>query len=125
MKTGDERRILFVVNQPGNARVLTQAVTEIGVSAMTAASEAELRTTLEGETPDAALVDVSGFGHGAWGLCDLLHARGIPFIVLSPGTVDRADARLLQSGAASVLHKPVAKDALLALLENLDGDEPD
>lgn len=120
MSMANGGRILLVVHQPGNAKVLGQAVTEIGVTAVTAASESALEHCLaEPESPRAALVDVSGFGAQVWSLCSLLHDHDIPFVVMSPGRDQEASNRSVEYGASTVLQKPIAKDALLNLLKSL------
>lgn len=113
--------VLLVVQHPGNARVLRQAVAEIGMQAVHADSATSLEASLAGpEAPRAALVDVSGFGTGVWSLCQRLQAAAIPFIVMSPPRDQRAGNHSLAYGATSVLHKPVAKDGLLQLLRSLN-----
>lgn len=117
-------KLLLVVHHPGNAKVLGQAAAEIGMIAVMAATEAQLREHLTATEPaQAALVDASGFGQGAWPLCGLLYEHGIPFVVMAAARDREAGSRSLQCGAASVLQKPVAKDALLKLLQTLSGQD--
>jgi DNA-binding response OmpR family regulator len=69
--------------------------------------------------PQLALVDVSGFGAVAWQMCEELRRRNVPFVVMSaPQELDIAHGSL-KYGAASVLQKPVAKSALLQLVQSL------
>ncbi len=122
MSTHDNGRIVLVVHQPGNAKVLGQAVAEIGMTAVTAASKSVLKTRLaEPDAARAALVDVSGFGSQVWPLCSLLHDHDIPFVVMSPARDQEASTRSVQYGASTVLQKPIAKEALLNLLKSLSG----
>ncbi len=122
MSAAEGERIILVVHQPGNAKVLAQAVSEIGMTAATANSESALSTCLaDAETARAALVDVSGFGPQVWSLCSRLHERDIPFVVMSPARDHEASSRSVEYGASTVLQKPVAKNALLNLLKSLSG----
>lgn len=122
MSAGENGRIILVVHQPGNAKVLGQAVSEIGMTAVTAASESALEACLaDTETARAALVDVSGFGSQVWSLCSLLHDHDIPFVVMSPARDQKASTRSVQYGASTVMQKPIAKEALLNLLKSLSG----
>lgn len=113
-------RILLVVRHAGNARVLEQAITEVGMTAAHVDSEAEMMRLLsEPAPPGIALVDASGFGSHVWSLCDQLSEAAMPFVVMSAPKDHQASNRSLTHGAAKVLDKPVAKDALLNLLESL------
>jgi DNA-binding NtrC family response regulator len=112
--------VLLVVRQQGNARVLAQAVEEAGLTPAHAPSASEIKRWLTGpEPPSVALVDTSGFGGDVWSLCHQLHENGIAFVVLA-GSRDRtASSQSLACGAARVIEKPVAKEALLNLLQSL------
>ena len=108
------------MNQPGNARVLKQAVAEIGITGVEVNSESELNAELMSESPaSAALVDVTGFGNKVWKFCELLQENEIPFVALSTPGEHALGNRSLSYGATSVLQKPVAKAALLELVRNL------
>ncbi len=121
MSARADKRIVIIVHEPGNRRVLGQAVAEIGRTPVAIDSEDALRACLTDDNPPrAALVDTSGFGHAVWALCGLLHEHEIPFLVLSTAKDHEASHRSLEYGAASVLSKPVTKDALLKLLQSLD-----
>ena len=115
-------RVLLIVHSPGNARVLGQAVQEIGAAPVHVDSEQGLHTHLaQSERAHAALVDVAGFSTTVWNLCRLLHENEIPFIVISPERDQLASSRSFEYGASTVLQKPVAKDAVLSLLRSLSG----
>lgn len=122
MTTAASQRVLLAVRHIGNARVLAQAVAEIDMTAVHAVSESELNAILTGpDPPGVALVDTSGFGQDVWLLCHLLHEHEIPFVVMSAAR-DRMDGNCtLTHGAVNVLEKPVAKKALLRLLQSLCG----
>jgi|GEM_PF-2688143 len=114
-------RVILVMKRPGNARVLDEAVAEVGMTGVGVSSERALRRALESEgRAHAALVDVSGFGSSVRELCRLLQAHEVPFAVLSTPEDAAAGSCTLEYGAASVLQKPVARSALLALVRSLD-----
>lgn len=122
----DERKhdakapLILVMKHPGNARVLKDAVAEIGLTAVEASSEADLQAELARMgSSRSALVDVSGFGDTVWKLCDLLQRHNVPFVVLSTPQDTAASSRSLTYGATSVLQKPVAKAALLQLVRDI------
>lgn len=118
--TAPVKRVLLVVRQPGNTRVLDQAVREIGMAATTASSQDEMAQALAAiDEPNIALVDASGFGPGLWPLCEQLHESGVPFVVMSASRDREAGDQSLAYGAARVVEKPVAKEALLQLLRSL------
>ena len=112
--------VILIVYQPGNARVLARAAEEAGMAAARASTADELQALLnQREGHWVALVDPSGFGETVWPMCQRLQDHGIPFVVLSTNRDRDAGNRSLQYGAASVLYKPVAKEALLNLLRSL------
>lgn len=112
--------VLLVMKQPGNLRVLQQALEPLGFASIGILSAEQLGTALAGTPPPhIGLVDVSGFGPAALQICESLHARGVRFVVLSAPQQAAAGGRALSCGAASVLEKPVARSALLQLLASL------
>ncbi|MCG6659780.1 response regulator transcription factor [Halomonas campisalis] len=114
------RGVILIVRQPGNAQVLAAATEEAGMDAARASTADELQALLV--QPDGhwvALVDPAGFGEAVWPLCQQLQDCRVPFVVLSASQDCDAGNRSLQYGAASVLQKPVAKAALLKLLQSL------
>lgn len=120
MTPGKDKRIILIVHNPGNAKVLAEAVADIGMTAVNVNSSTALTEYLSApEMTHAALVDVSGFGQSVWSLCKQLHEYNIPFVVMSPASYRNAGERSLECGASSVIQKPIAKDALLKLLSTL------
>jgi DNA-binding NtrC family response regulator len=112
--------VLLVVRQQGNARVLSQAVAEVGMTSHHIASaDAIARVLTETETPSVALVDTAGFGAEVWSLCHQLHDSGIPFVVMGAARDGTASSQTYAYGAANVIEKPIAKEALLNLLQSL------
>lgn len=112
--------ILLVMRKPGNVRVMQQALDQLGYSGMGIASEAQLQAALaESQPPRLGVVDVADFDACVWPMCARLSDHSIPFIVLSAPQAPNLANRSLAYGAASVLHKPIAKSALLQLIHCL------
>lgn len=113
-------RVILVMKQPGNIHVLEQAVAEVDMTGIGVSSEDELVAELQREVPArTALVDVTGFGREVWRLCELLQQHEVTFVVLSTARDAKIGSRSMAFGARSVLQKPVAKRALLELVQNL------
>lgn len=112
--------VLLLIRQHGNARVVGEAVKEIGMRPVPIGAESDLAPAL-GDHSDirCALVDVAGFGQSVWQMCKDLQAREVPFVVLSTARDRELGNRTLGLGAASVVEKPIAKSALLQLLNNI------
>lgn len=120
MSDAADRRVILIMKQPGNARVLAQAVSELDMHGIGVSSESELTAELaRAEPARSALVDVSGFGRDVWRLCELLQEHGVPFVVLSTARERELGNSSIAYGASTVLEKPVAKSALLQLVQNL------
>jgi len=115
-----QQRVILVMKQPGNAKVLKQAISEIGFAGIVISSDDELRNELEHKNSACiALVDVSGFGNTVWKLCQMLQENEVPFVVLSTPRERNIGSKSLSYGATSVLLKPLAKAPLLQLVKNL------
>ncbi|MFW6078681.1 MAG: response regulator [Gemmatimonadota bacterium] len=69
----------------------------------------------------AALVDLSGYDRRIWQRCERLRAAGVPFAVIAPRPERLGAAgKAAEHGVADrVLAKPLAKDALLAIVRDL------
>lgn len=116
----DAPKVLLVMKQPGNLRITEQVLGGEGVAACGVSDEAGLDALLGGGfLPGLALVDVSGFDAAVWRMCATLKARQFPFIVLHRPDDPGLGSRSLHYGAVSVLQKPVAKSALLQLIQGL------
>ncbi|ABI55983.1 response regulator receiver protein [Alkalilimnicola ehrlichii MLHE-1] len=120
MTAAGKRGVILIVRQPGNARVLAAAAEEAGMAAARAPTADALQALLKQRDGHwVALVDPTGFGQAVWPLCQQLQDCRVPFVVLFASQDRDAGNRSLQYGAASILRKPVAKDALLKLLQSL------
>ncbi|HET8700252.1 MAG TPA: response regulator [Nitrococcus sp.] len=112
--------VLLVMKKAGNLRVMQQALDQLGYSGMGIANETQLQAALTEPTPPRlGVVDVTDFGACIWPMCACLQSHGIPFIVLSAPQALNLGNRSLAYGATSVLHKPIAKSALLQLIHSL------
>ena len=110
-------RILVIEDQPIIALALSDAVTEMGavvVGAAASIGEAlNLASTIDA---DAALLDLWLGDALAYAVGDVLHQRGIPFIVIS-GASRTEEPEAIRN--APRLIKPFMPDELLAALKSL------
>ena len=78
------RRILVVEDSPVVGPFTADLLGELGCEVVgPAPNMAAARELIENETYDAALVDVHIRGERAFGLCELLQQRGMPFVLTS------------------------------------------
>lgn len=120
MTRASSLKVALFMKKPGNIRVTEQLLSENGICARGISSEAELDALFATDfIPDVALVDVSGFGPSAWQICAALQGRSLPFVVISQPADMEISTRSLQFGAMRILQKPVAKTALLQLIQGL------
>lgn len=115
--------VLLVMKRSGNVRVLTGALAALGHRVVAASNDAALDSMLsQNDKPSVALVDVSGFVPADWRLCGVLQRHQVRFVVLCPeGGVHRG-SEALRYGATSLLQKPIQKDILLQIVQDLAGE---
>jgi CheY-like chemotaxis protein len=78
------RRILVIEDSPVVGPFTADILDDLGCEAVGPAPNiAMARELIEGEDFDAALVDVHIRGERVFGLCDMLEAKGVPFILTS------------------------------------------
>jgi DNA-binding NtrC family response regulator len=112
--------LILIMKRPGNLRVMKQVLSSEGFAVISVSTPEELKPALtEANEHCIGLVDVTGFGPSAWGMCESLHACGMRFIVLSAPEQARIGAQTLEYGATTLIEKPVGKTALLQLLHSL------
>lgn len=112
--------VLLVVKSPGNQKVIGQFLQQRGLQGVAAIDEESLAMLVaEQESIRMALVDVAGLESKVWRLCQLLQMNQIPFIVLSSPQTLSESSNALALGAKSILQKPVAKAALVQLIDSL------
>ena len=110
-------RILVVEDSPVVAPFTVSVLEELGCTAVgPAPTLASARELIENETFDAAVMDVHIRGERVFGLCDLLKARNIPFLLTS-GYADWQIPEELQNKPQ--LQKPYTFDQLRDALEEL------
>lgn len=80
----------------------------------------EITQALDSETAwEVALVDIGGFGPAIWPLCEHMHQRDIPLLIISPRPDRRLQQAGLSAGARGVLTKPLAINDLLNAIRML------
>ena len=78
------RRILVVEDSPVVLAFAVEALEELGCIVVGPAQNmAVARTLAETEQCDAALIDIRIRGEKSFSICDILAARGIPFVLTS------------------------------------------
>lgn len=78
------RRILVVEDSPVVAPFTVNVLEDLGCVALgPAPNMATARELIENESFDAAIMDVHIRGERVFGLCDMLEARNIPFLLTS------------------------------------------
>jgi CheY-like chemotaxis protein len=78
------RRILIVEDSPVVAPFTADLLGEIGCEVVgPAPNMAAARECIEGEQFDAALMDIHIRGERVFPLCDVLEAKGVPFVLTS------------------------------------------
>jgi CheY-like chemotaxis protein len=78
------RRILVIEDSPVVAPFIADVLGDLGCSVVgPAPNMAAARELLDGEDFDAAILDVHIRGERVFPLCDLLAAKGVPFVLTS------------------------------------------
>ena len=78
------RRILVIEDSPVVAPFTVDLLEELGCKAVgPAPNMAAARELIENETFDAALVDIHIRGERVFPLCEVLEAKGVPFVLTS------------------------------------------
>jgi CheY-like chemotaxis protein len=78
------RRILLIEDSPVVAPFTVDLLEELGCKAVgPAPNMAAARELIEGEAFDAALVDIHIRGERVFPLCEVLEAKGVPFVLTS------------------------------------------
>jgi CheY-like chemotaxis protein len=113
--------ILLVDDDPDTSESLRLFLEREGYDVAVAGEGGEaLRLLAERGEPDLILLDLAMPGMDGWGLMDALarHPRwvGTPVVVLTAAW-DVSPEDVLDLGADGVLRKPVAPEALLAIVE--------
>ena len=113
------RRILLVEDSPVVAPFTAEILGEIGYEVVgPAPNMAAARAMIDGETFDAAIMDVHIRGERVFPLCDELAARNVPFLLTS-GYADWQIPDKWQ--AAPQLQKPYTMEQMEAALAALLG----
>jgi CheY-like chemotaxis protein len=112
------RRVLIVEDEPMVAWLLNDMLVDFGCVVVGAADRvAEALAMIEGQSIDAAVLDINLRGQMSYPVADVLTARGVPFVF----TTGYARDRLLEAYRAfpyllKPYHRLAMRDALLGLL---------
>ena len=114
--------ILVVDDDASHRTLICDALEEMGYRTEQAANGREALDTLEGEIPQAVLLDLRMPVMSGWGLLDALkkmpRARGLPIIIIS-GYGFEWEAELV--GAAGYISKPVDLDQVRMTVQRIIG----
>ncbi len=117
--------VLILDHNPQNLKLLDQFLQKAGYKTIAVTTLDGLRQVL---TKDfnlqpilLALLDIAGFDKTIWGPIEDLHTRGIPFLIISAGSANRATLQQkgAERGAAGILIKPLIGKELLHLIKQL------
>lgn len=114
-----ETKVLLLMKTTGNRKVVGELLAEQGYDSISILSEQNLQQVLAMPGFKMALVDVTGFGQDIWALCERLRSEHVPFLVMSTPQALKTSSNALALGAVSVIQKPIAKSALLNLLNSM------
>ncbi|AKJ01079.1 MULTISPECIES: response regulator [Archangium] len=114
--------ILVVDDDASHRTLICDALEEMGYRTEQAGNGREALDTLEGEIPQAVLLDLRMPVMSGWGLLDALkkmpRARGLPIIIIS-GYGFEWEAELV--GAAGYISKPVDLDKVRMTVQRIIG----
>ncbi|QRN95393.1 response regulator [Archangium violaceum] len=114
--------ILVVDDDASHRTLICDALEEMGYRTEQAANGREALDTLEGDIPQAVLLDLRMPVMSGWGLLDALkkmpRARGLPIIIIS-GYGFEWEAELV--GAAGYISKPVDLDKVRMTVQRIIG----
>ena len=114
--------ILVVDDDASHRTLICDALEEMGYRTQQAANGREALDLLEGDLPQAVLLDLRMSVMSGWGLLDALkkmpRARGLPIIIIS-GYGFEWEAELV--GAAGYISKPVDLDKVRMTVQRIIG----
>ena len=114
--------ILVVDDDASHRTLICDALEEMGYQTLQAANGREALDQLEGDLPQARLLDLRMPVMSGWGLLDALkkmpRARGLPIIIIS-GYGFEWEAELV--GAAGYISKPVDLDKVRLTVQQIVG----
>lgn len=114
--------ILVVDDDASHRTLICDALEEMGYQTLQAANGREALDQLEGDLPQAVLLDLRMPVMSGWGLLDALkkmpRARGLPIIIIS-GYGFEWEAELV--GAAGYISKPVDLDKVRLTVQQIVG----
>lgn len=115
--------ILTVDRNCCNLELLAQFLGKKGYQSLGATSLKEFEQALTSEANiNLVLIDIAGFDHNIWNLCERLRDEQIPFLVISPRQSAAIQQESLAHGARSMLVKPLVLKELLRFIRSLLGE---
>lgn len=117
--------ILAVDRNRRNLELLGQFLGKEGYHLLSVATQDEFdRALAEADGIGLALVDIAGFDHSIWERCEVLRAKKIPFLLLSPKQSTGLQQASLTHGAHGIMVKPLVVKELLGVIRGLlEADE--
>ncbi|MHB9133794.1 MAG: response regulator [Armatimonadota bacterium] len=112
--------ILVVEHNPYNLELLSTVLEQQGYAVLGVTTlEASDHALAQVPSIHLALVDIEGFDRSIWDRCEAMHQRGIPLLVLAPGTETIGRHESYQHGASGVLAKPLITEELITVIGKL------
>ncbi len=117
--------ILILDHNTQNLTLLDQFLQKAGYNTIAVTTLDGLRQVLTNDFKSRpillALLDIAGFDKTIWGPIEDIHTKGIPFLIISAGSGNRAIIQRegADRGAAGVLIKPLIGKELLHLIKQL------
>lgn len=122
LANGGRKRVMLVEDEALVGMMMRDMLIDLGFFVVGPfCSAAEARGALEGQQPDGAILDLNLSGDMVYPLAALLETRAIPFVFATGYGSESIDARFAH---VPVLQKPIAREALDALLRSQLGLAP-
>lgn len=120
MNERDHSIVLVLSRNERNLKLLADLVDEEGCVANIVSEIEQFDTVLRGDDSIAiAVLDTEGYTVDLWKRCEYLHERGIPTVVLTPGTPPHVRREAISRGVRSILEKPVDTADLRATIRGM------
>lgn len=116
---GPRLTLLAVDDQPDQRQMLAALLKPLGFDVHEAASGSECLDSLELESPDAILLDISMDEMDGWETARAVRAKGykdLPIILVSANLFDNQPSKILEGQCQAFVAKPVLESELLTVL---------
>src|SRR5215831_17857259 len=112
--------VLLVNRNQRNLELLADFLSKEGYAICAAGTlEAFDQALVAEDGVGVALVDITGFDSGIWGLCEQLRRKKKPFVVVSPRQSAAIQQASLSHGARGVMTKPLVVKDLISLIQGM------